>query len=138
MRETIAGLELLQRRYLIVNWRTPNDFPKIYATLMDRMDAVTAVYAHSGQAAHIRYRYFLPIACDYISETGRFIAWKYMAMATGGLSDKEKIRIILSGVNEKVHQALEKSGFYELLGAENICSNINEAVAKAKEEIVRF
>ena len=54
------------------------------------------------------------------------------------MSQKEGIHIILSGVNEKVHQALEKSGFYELLGAENICSNINEAVAKAKEEIVRF
>lgn len=54
------------------------------------------------------------------------------------MSQKEGIHIILSGVNEKVHQTLEKSGFYELLGAENICSNINEAVAKAKEEIVRF
>lgn len=103
MRETIAGLELLQRRYLIVNWRTPNDFPKVYATLMDRMDAVTAVYAHSGQAAHIRYRYFLPIACDYISETGRFIAWKDMAMATGGLSDKEKAQIdALGGTLEEM------------------------------------
>lgn len=106
MRETIAGLELLQRRYLIVNWRTPNDFPKIYATLMDRMDAVTAVYAHSGQAAHIRYRYFLPIACDYISETGRFIAWKDIAMATGGLSDKEKAQIDALGgtLEEMVNQ----------------------------------
>ena len=51
------------------------------------------------------------------------------------MSQKEKIHIILSGVNEKVHRALEKSGFYELLGKENICSNINEAVAKAREEI---
>lgn len=54
------------------------------------------------------------------------------------MSQKEGIHIILSGVNEKVHRALEKSGFYELLGKENICSNINEAVAKAQEEIVRF
>ena len=54
------------------------------------------------------------------------------------MSQKEGIHIILSGVNEKVHRALEKSGFYELLGKENICSNINEAVEKAQEEIVRF
>lgn len=54
------------------------------------------------------------------------------------MSQKEGIHIILSGVNEKVHRALEKSEFYELLGKENICSNINEAVAKAQEEIVRF
>ena len=54
------------------------------------------------------------------------------------MSQKEKIHIILSGVNPKVHKALEKSGFYELLGEENICSNINEAVAKAKEAISKL
>ena len=32
------------------------------------------------------------------------------------MSQKEKITIVLSGVNEKVHKTLEKSGFYELLG----------------------
>ena len=46
------------------------------------------------------------------------------------MSQKENIHIILSGVNEKVHKVLEKSGFYELLGEENICSNINEALEK--------
>lgn len=51
------------------------------------------------------------------------------------MSQKEKIHIILSGVNEKVEAALKRSGFYEWLGAENICSNINEAVAKARERI---
>lgn len=51
------------------------------------------------------------------------------------MSQKENIHIILSGVNPKVHQVLEKSGFYELLGEDNICSNINEAVAKATETI---
>lgn len=51
------------------------------------------------------------------------------------MSQKEKIHIILSGVNPKVHKVLERSGFYELLGEKNICSNINEAVAKATETI---
>lgn len=51
------------------------------------------------------------------------------------MSQKEKTTIILSGVNEKVHQVLEKSGFYELLGEKNICSNINEALERAKEII---
>ena len=54
------------------------------------------------------------------------------------MSQKEKIHIILSGVNPKVHKALEKSGFYELLGEDNICSNINEAVAKATETISKL
>ena len=51
------------------------------------------------------------------------------------MSQKENIHIILSGVNDKVHKVLERSGFYELLGEENICSNINEAVAKAWENL---
>ena len=49
------------------------------------------------------------------------------------MSQKEKITIVLSGVNEKVHQALEKSGFYELLGKENICPNINVALERARQ-----
>lgn len=51
------------------------------------------------------------------------------------MSQKENIHIILSGVNDKVHKVLERSGFYELLGEDNICSNINEAVAKAWENL---
>lgn len=54
------------------------------------------------------------------------------------MSQKENIHIILSGVNEKVHKVLEKSGFYELLGEENICSNINEALEVATREIAEL
>lgn len=54
------------------------------------------------------------------------------------MSQKENIHIILSGVNESVHAVLEKSGFYELLGKENICSNINEALEVATREIAEF
>ena len=49
------------------------------------------------------------------------------------MSQKEHITIVLSGVNEKVHKVLEKSGFYKLLGKENICPNINVALERAKE-----
>ena len=51
------------------------------------------------------------------------------------MSQKEKITIVLSGVNEKVHKTLEKSGFYELLGKQNICPNINVALDRATEII---
>lgn len=54
------------------------------------------------------------------------------------MSQKENIHVILSGVNEQVHAALEKSGFYELLGKENICSNINEALEVATKEITEL
>ena len=48
------------------------------------------------------------------------------------MSQKEKTTIILSGVNDNVHNVLEKAGFYELLGKENICPNINVALERAK------
>ena len=51
------------------------------------------------------------------------------------MSQKENIHIILSGVNPQVHATLEKSGFYTLLGKENICSNINEALETARKEL---
>jgi sulfate permease, SulP family len=51
------------------------------------------------------------------------------------MSKKEKITVVLSGVNEKVHHVLQKSGFYELLGEENIRDNINAALERANEII---
>ncbi len=47
------------------------------------------------------------------------------------MSQKEKIAVVLSGVNDKVHAALQRSGFYDLLGQENICPNINVALERA-------
>nr|MBP7472650.1 STAS domain-containing protein [Prevotella sp.] len=49
------------------------------------------------------------------------------------MSKKEKIKIVLSGVNPNVQVALTKAGFNELIGKENICSHINLALIKAKE-----
>lgn len=51
------------------------------------------------------------------------------------MSQKDKITIVLSGVNDKVHRTLGKSGFYQLLGEENICPNINVALERAREII---
>ena len=49
------------------------------------------------------------------------------------MSQKENITIVLSGVVDKVHKVLAKSGFCNLLGEENICPNINEALARAEQ-----
>ena len=51
------------------------------------------------------------------------------------MSAKKKITVVLSGVNPKVHAALEKAGFYHLLGEKNICPDINVALARAEEII---
>ena len=53
------------------------------------------------------------------------------------MSQKDNIHIVLSGVNEKVHKVLEKSGFYALLGEENICPNINVALERAKDIVLK-
>jgi len=50
-----------------------------------------------------------------------------------GMSQKEGIKVILSGVNDYVHGILTKNGFDTLLGADNICPNINVALAKAQQ-----
>lgn len=49
------------------------------------------------------------------------------------MSHKDGIEIVLSGVNDKVNSVLSKTGFYALLGEENICSNINLALERAKK-----
>lgn len=47
------------------------------------------------------------------------------------LSTKEGIQIILSGVNDNVRVLLVKNGMDKRIGAENICSNIHEALERA-------
>lgn len=47
------------------------------------------------------------------------------------LSKKEGIRIVLSGVNAKVHSVLDKSGMAYKIGQENICSHIDQAMKRA-------
>ena len=46
-------------------------------------------------------------------------------------SRKNGIHIVLSGVKPQVYKTLEKAGFTNLLGKENICSNINIALEQA-------
>lgn len=46
---------------------------------------------------------------------------------------REGIITVLSGVNPKVHDVLERSGFYELLGEVNICSNIYLALERSED-----
>lgn len=48
-------------------------------------------------------------------------------------SKKEKIQVILSGVNSEVREKIERSEIPNLIGKENICSNIHLAVKRARE-----
>ncbi len=51
------------------------------------------------------------------------------------MSKKEDIKVVLSGVCEKVNAQLEHAGFYNLLGKENITDHISKALARAEEII---
>ena len=51
------------------------------------------------------------------------------------MSHNEGIKVVLSGVCEKVHKQLEKARFYDILGNKNICSHINLALERANEII---
>ena len=48
-------------------------------------------------------------------------------------SRKEKIHIILSGVNDTIRESLTKSKIPQIVGEENICTNIHEAVERAQQ-----
>ena len=46
---------------------------------------------------------------------------------------KKKVQLILSHVNEQPLQVMQKSGFYEAVGAENFCEHIDAALKRAEE-----
>ncbi len=48
-------------------------------------------------------------------------------------SQAEGIRIVLSGVNEKVHHTLDNASINDLVGSDNICSHISKAVRMANK-----
>jgi SulP family sulfate permease len=43
------------------------------------------------------------------------------------------VALVLSHVNEQPLHAMQKSGFYDAVGAENFCSHIDEALKRAEE-----
>ena len=50
--------------------------------------------------------------------------------------ESKGIALVFSHVNEQPRHVMEKDGFMELVGKENFCTNITEALNRA-EEIVR-
>ena len=49
------------------------------------------------------------------------------------MSQQEGIQVVLSGVNPKVQAVLHRAAFDAMLGDENICSHINEALERASQ-----
>ena len=49
------------------------------------------------------------------------------------MSQNDGIRIILSGVKPKVYEQLRHARFFNVIGEENVCANINLALGKAEQ-----
>ena len=45
--------------------------------------------------------------------------------------EKQGVRLILSHVNEQPLQVMQKSGFYKMVGEENFCAHIDDALEKS-------
>ncbi|MGN0069184.1 MAG: SulP family inorganic anion transporter [Prevotella sp.] len=89
----------------------------------NRFEEIMAAFGDRPKVRIIRMR-----KVPFVDSTGIHNLTNLCAM-----SRQEGIEVVLSGVNPKVHAVLERSGFNELVGEENICSHINLALAKARE-----
>lgn len=52
-------------------------------------------------------------------------------------SQKEGIKILLSGINTEVRKELQRANIQELIGSDGICINIEEAIEKAQLHLAR-
>jgi SulP family sulfate permease len=89
--------------------------------IANKFDEIVTQVAVKPQARILRMR-----KVPFIDSTGLHNLESFIR-----LSKHHKIKIILSGVNDTVHQALRRSGIAAELGDENICSNINDALKVA-------
>ena len=53
------------------------------------------------------------------------------------ICESKGITLVFSHVNEQPMKVMKKSGFVELVGEENFCSNISDALKHAEELISR-
>ena len=88
-----------------------------------RFEDIMARYGHHPRVRIIRMR-----KVPFIDSTGMHNLENMCRM-----SQKEGVTIVLSGVNAKVEALLNRNGFPELLGQENICNHIDLALARARE-----
>ena len=88
-----------------------------------RFEDIMARYGHRPKVRIIRMR-----KVPFIDSTGMHNLENMCRM-----SQKEGVTVVLSGVNPKVEELLQRNGFPELLGQENICNHIDLALSRASE-----
>ena len=92
----------------------------------NRFEEIMGVLRHQRQKPRVRIIRMRKV--PFVDSTGIHNLTNLCLM-----SQAEGIQIVLSGVNEKVQAVLHKAGFDTMLGEENICSHINEALERARQ-----
>ncbi len=92
--------------------------------IANKFDEVVAQVAEMPTARILRMR-----KVPFIDSTGLHNLDSFIR-----LSRHHKIKIVLSGVNEQVHNSLRRAGIADEIGDENICSNIYDALKVASQK----
>ena len=92
----------------------------------NRFEEIMGVLRHQRQKPRVRIIRMRKV--PFVDSTGIHNLTNLCLM-----SQAEGIQIVLSGVNENVQAVLHKAGFDTMLGEENICSHINEALERARQ-----
>ena len=94
----------------------------------NRFEEIMGVLRHQRQ--HPKVRIIRMRKVPFVDSTGIHNLTNLCLMSQG-----EGIQVVLSGVNPKVQAVLHKAGFDKLLGKDNICPHINNALERAKQLI---
>ena len=92
----------------------------------NRFEEIMGVLRHQRQ--HPKVRIIRMRKVPFVDSTGIHNLTNLCLMSQG-----EGIQVVLSGVNPKVQAVLHKAGFDKLLGEDNICPHINNALERAKQ-----
>lgn len=71
LQESALYLEALWNRFIIINWRTPNDLLQYLPAVMEQIPIIASVYERTGQSPDILYNYalrILTVALDAAAE----------------------------------------------------------------------
>jgi SulP family sulfate permease len=82
------------------------------------------------QRIHPKVRIIRMRKIPFIDSTGLHNLENFYQMC-----QQKGVVLVFSGVNHQVHQALKKFGFYRIMDENNVCSNINSALERAKDFI---
>ena len=94
----------------------------------NRFEEIMGVLRHQRQKPRVRIIRMRKV--PFVDSTGIHNLTNLCLMSQG-----EGIQVVLSGVNPTVQAVLHKADFDKLLGEENICSHINEALERARQLI---